>query len=883
MVLAQPCAPLPGPATARRGDVRNNSSHMQAAAFLKCLRIALLGATLVACAQLQAREVRVGVYANAPKILLDAQGHASGIFGDLLSAIAVEEGWTLKPVACEWQACLEATHAGDIDLMPDVAYTEARAQTFDFHAMPALHSWSQVYQREGHGIQSILDLKNQRVAALQGGVQRAFLENLLTSFGIAVEWVVVDSLTEGFARVAAHEADVVVSNHQFGDRQAPNYKLVATPIIFQPTRLFFATAKNRNAELLAAIDQRLQSWQETPDSVYFRILERWGDAAPRTMVPPGFWWGLGALLALLALAVGFATLLRRQVAEKTRHLHASEAKLNIILDSVEAYIYIKDLDLRYQYANHKVCELFDRPLSEVIGNQDAEFFDAVTAENLRNNDLRVLRDGERVADEETNTSPDGSTSNTFLSVKLPLRNPDGAIYALCGISTDITELKKSREAIHQLAFYDPLTRLPNRRLLLDRMQQTLSARHRQAHDGALLFIDLDNFKSLNDTLGHDMGDQLLQQVAQRLTDCTRDLDTLARLGGDEFVLMLQGLSADPPEAARQVEVVGQKVVSTLAQPYLLDGHSYQNTVSVGIAMFSDAHSTLEELLKRADLAMYQAKADGRNGMRFFNPAMQARMSERVALEAGLRTGLQAGQFLLHFQPQADQHGNWVGAEALVRWQHPRQGLVLPGAFIDTAETSGLILPLGRWILHAACEQLVAWSTLPERSHLSIAVNVSARQFRQADFVAEVLAALQATGAPATRLKLELTESQLLEDIEGVIAKMHALKACGVRLSLDDFGTGYSSLNYLKRLPLDQLKIDQSFVHDLLNDAHDAAIVKTIVALGQSLQLEVIAEGVETRQQCVALKSLGCHFYQGYWLGRPVPIEQLYETIPPAMA
>ena len=856
---------------------------MQSSALRHCLRIALLWAMLVLCAQLHAREVRVGVYPNAPKISLDEQGKASGIFGDMVAVIAAEEGWTITPVPCEWQACLQAVQAGTIDLMPDVAFTEVRAQTFSFHATPVLHSWSQVYQREGHGIQSLLDLRNQRIAAMQGGVQREYLENLLTSFNVAVQWVEVDSLLEGFARVAAHEADAVVSNHQFGDRQAPNYKLVTTPILFQPSRLFFATAKNRNGDLLATIDDHLRRWQGTPGSTYFRILERWGGAAPRTLVPMGFWWGLGALAALLTLAVGFATLLRRQVAEKTRHLHASEAKLNIILDSVEAYIYIKDLDLRYQYANHKVCQLFERPLAEVIGRQDAEFFDAVTAENLRNNDLRVLQGGERVADEETNTSPDGRNTNTFLSVKLPLRNPDGSIYALCGISTDITELKRSREAIHQLAFYDPLTQLPNRRLLLDRMQQTLSARHRHAHDGALLFIDLDNFKTLNDTLGHDMGDQLLQQVAQRLTDCTRDLDTLARLGGDEFVLMLQGLSADPAEAARQAEVVGQKLVSTVAQPYLLAGHTYQNTVSIGIAMFSDPHSTLEELLKRADLAMYQAKTDGRNGLRFFNPEMQARMTQRVALEEDLRRALAMDQFLLHYQPQADHLGHWVGAEALVRWQHPQRGLVLPGAFIDAAEASGLILPLGRWILHAACEQLVAWSSEPDRHHLSIAVNVSARQFRHADFVTDVLAALHATGAPAARLKLELTESQLLEDIEGVITKMNALKACGVRLSLDDFGTGYSSLNYLKRLPLDQLKIDQSFVHDLLDDAHDAAIVTTIVALGQSLQLEVIAEGVETHAQCAALANLGCHFYQGYWLGRPVPIEKLYETSPPPMA
>jgi diguanylate cyclase (GGDEF)-like protein/PAS domain S-box-containing protein len=825
-------------------------------------------------AAVQAREVRVGVYANEPKISLGADGQPSGIFGDLLREIARDEDWTLVPVVCEWQACLDATQAGRIDLMPDVAFSEQRAQLFDFHKTPALHSWSQLYQRKGTDIRSLLDLQNLRVAVLQGSVQQEHLASLLASFGVAAQWVPVGSLPDGFAKVASGQADAVVANHQFGELQAPRYKLVETPIMFQPSRLFYAAGKGRNADLLASIDQHLQSWRDRPGSAYFDVLARWGGEPPRTLVPAALWWTLSAVGGLLMFAVGFVLLLRRRVAEKTRGLRESEDRLATILNSVESHIYIKDPDLRYTYANSRMYDAINRSEADVVGHGDADLFDAATAEQLRRNDLRVLERGERVSDEEIVTTQDGASSRTYLSVKLPLRQADGRIYALCGISTDISELKRNREAIHQLAFYDPLTQLPNRRMLMDRMQQTLAAHDRTAHDGALLFIDLDNFKALNDTLGHDMGDLLLQQTAKRLKECIREQDTLARLGGDEFVVMLHDLSPDLQEAARQANLVAQKIVVLLADPYVLGNVNHQSTVSVGIAMFSDPHSTLEELLKRADLAMYQAKTDGRNTLRFFNPDMQAQMSARVALEADLREALARREFLLHYQPQVDSQGRLLGAEALVRWQHPQRGLVPPGQFIAAAETSGLILPLGRWILHAACMQLVRWAAQPAMVHLYISVNVSARQFRQPDFVQEVLDVLSETGAAPSQLELELTESQLVDDVAGVISKMNALKERGVRFALDDFGTGYSSLSNLKRLPLDKLKIDQSFVSDLLSDPDDAAIVKTVVALGQSLELEVIAEGVETGAQLEALRELGCLQYQGYLLARPGLAEAL---------
>ncbi|WP_161539918.1 EAL domain-containing protein [Glaciimonas sp. PCH181] len=433
--------------------------------------------------------------------------------------------------------------------------------------------------------------------------------------------------------------------------------------------------------------------------------------------------------------------------------------------------------------------------------------------------------------------------------------------------------KAAEDEIWQLAFYDPLTRLPNRRLLVDRLQLVIARNSRHKEHSALFFIDLDNFKTINDTLGHDKGDLLLQQVAIRLSSCVRAADTVARQGGDEFVVMVNELSHDEEKAALQAESIGGKILNLLNQPYQLAEHVYRSTSSIGITLFDGRVVSTDDLLKRADLAMYQAKSAGRNTLRFFEPDMQAAVMARAELEIDLRRGQQDAQFILYYQAQVDRTGHWTGAEALIRWQHPKRGLVPPAEFISTAEETGLILPLGRWVMETACVQLAAWARRPEMSHLTLAVNVSMRQFRQPDFVKQITELLDATGADPRKLKLELTESMLLDDVEDIIIKMSALKALGVRFSLDDFGTGYSSLSYLKRLPLDQLKIDQTFIRDVLTDPNDAAIVRTIVALAQSLGLSVIAEGVETAPQIDFLANNGCDAYQGYLFSHPLPLEQ----------
>ena len=455
----------------------------------------------------------------------------------------------------------------------------------------------------------------------------------------------------------------------------------------------------------------------------------------------------------------------------------------------------------------------------------------------------------------------------------PVWNHERKLTHWVAVGRDVTERKTAEEKIQYLAFYDPLTRLPNRLLLLDRLQHALSDRD-HPHEGALMFIDLDNFKVLNDTLGHQQGDILLQQVAERLRSCVARGDTVARLGGDEFVLLLENSELKPFASVQGAKIVSDRILARLGEPYVLAGHSHHSTCSIGVTLFGHAPRTVSELLKQADLAMYQAKAAGRNAVRFFDPDMQAVVSANAALASDLRKAWRENQFLIDYQPQVGADGRMLGVEALLRWRHPDRDMVPPAHFIPTAEETSLIIPIGHWVLEQACAQLASWAGKPGRSHLSIAVNVSVRQFRHPDFVDEVMSAIARAGIAPHKLKLELTESLLADGIEVTVAKMGSLKAMGVTLSLDDFGMGYSSLSYLKRLPLDQLKIDREFVKDILTDANDAAIARTIVGLAQSLGLGVLAEGVETQAQRAFLAQQGCYEYQGYLFCRPLPIDEL---------
>jgi diguanylate cyclase (GGDEF)-like protein/PAS domain S-box-containing protein len=558
----------------------------------------------------------------------------------------------------------------------------------------------------------------------------------------------------------------------------------------------------------------------------------------------------------------------RDLTERDKYLE--ELRVSAITFNSQEGIIIADGETNILRVNKAFVEITGYSAQEVVGTSPRLLHSDQHDKNFYDSIWKSVEESDGWEGEVWGRRKNGDAIPLHLTVTA-IRDAKGAASNYVLAFSDITRNKKDADEIYNLAFFDPLTGLPNRRLLMDRLSQSVAASGRTGQKAALLFLDLDNFKNLNDTLGHDFGDLLLQQTAQRLKHSLRAEDTVARIGGDEFVIILQNLGEEGADAPAQTEAVANKILSALNQPYSLHDHECFSSASIGVTLFESSESEVDELLKQADIAMYQAKKSGRNMLRFFDPEMQENITQRANLENALHNAVEKKQFQLFYQIQVDNKNLPVGAEALIRWQHPVLGTVPPQDFIPLAEESGLIVPIGRWVIETACAQIRRWQDNPRTAGLTVAVNISPRQFYQVDFVDEVLECLAETSIDSDLLKLELTEGLILDDVDAAIVKMNELRRAGVLFSLDDFGTGYSSLSYLTKLPLSQLKIDQSFVRNIgINDS-DSIIIKTIIGMSQSLGFEVVAEGVESQHQYDFLEALGCQMFQGYLFSRPVAV------------
>ena len=558
------------------------------------------------------------------------------------------------------------------------------------------------------------------------------------------------------------------------------------------------------------------------------------------------------------------------------------------------YLLVKDVDLKYlsllQYRVETALRQrrTERLLRESEARLQAILDNAPAAISAYNSDGRLILSNRRHAEhagaarvpeaaasaadgpfetEETVTGNDGS-EHTYLTVRFPMPDVEGGSRATGAISVDITQRKLAEQQIRNLAFYDPLTGLPNRRMLMDRLRQAIATSERHGGFAAVFYIDLDHFKAINDDLGHDHGDLLLTEVSARLLACVRSEDTVARIGGDEFIVMTIGLAPSSNSAAAQAAAVGHKILAAVGRPCQLRAHERSVTPSIGVCLFRGKETPPEEVIKRADLAMYQSKAAGRGTVRFFDPVMQADIDTQEALALDLRNGLDQAQLGLVFQAQVRDRLGVVGAEALLRWQHPTRGVLMPNQFVPLAEQHGMIGPVGRWVLDATCAQLARWATVPHTSHLQLNVNINVREFRQEDFAEVVERKLRRHGANPERLRLELSEDLIQSNPAQAFEHINALKAIGVGFAVDEFGMGYSSLAYLRRMPFDQIKIARSLLPGLLVDPHSAAIIKTIIGIGRDMGLEVLATSVETDQQRDALLDLGCPLWQGQLFGPP---------------
>ncbi len=700
----------------------------------------------------QARTVKSGIYQNPPKIYRDDAGRPSGFFVSLMDSIAARENLEIEYVPCAWNECLARLERGELDLMPDVAYSAEREERFAFGREAVFASWSLVYQRPGAGLRSVLDLHERRIAVLADSVQYHVLKQVAASFDVKPQFVQVPDFDSGYDLVENGQVDGVAVNRFYGKLHEGTRAVEPTAIFVAPSLVKFAGAKDQR-ELLERIDHQLVAMKADPDSAYHRAFSDWFE--PEGVVElPGWikWLLLGGVILVIVMAV--ATLLFRRLV----HLRTSE-------------------------------------------------------------------------------------------------------------------LAQSRDHLEKLSYYDALTGLPNRTLFVER----LAAATRQPGDAdprlAVLFVDLDDFKQINDSLGHEIGDDVLKQAAHRFTDCMRDRDTVARLGGDEFTVLLHA-----PRDAAHAGAVAEKLIAALKEPFQVQNHSFYLTASIGISLQPRDGNSAQALLKNADAAMYSAKTQGPNHYRFYTQELTRQATERIDLVARIREGLENGEFIAHYQPIFDlASGELVAVEALARWQRPNHGLVSPDTFIPLAEESGSIMALGEQILRQACTQMVEWQRAgiaPAR----VAVNLSGRQIQRGDIVDTVKRVLKDSGCAASRLELEVTESFVMGAPEQSIPVLHALTDLGLTLALDDFGTGHSSLAYLRRLPISTLKIDRSFIHDVPVDSGDVEIAQAIIALGTILGLRVIAEGIESDEQLDFLKKAGCGEGQGFLIGRPLPEDELTKRL-----
>ena len=830
-----------------------------------------------------------------PYIFRDANGQLQGILKDSWALWSQRTGIAVNLQAMDWGKAKQLMESGQADVIDTIFETEPRKLIYSFSAPYASIEVPILFHKSLGGITDADSLRGFSVGVKDGDA----CIDTLQAHGVehlkhypSYESMVL-AASEGEALILCiDKPPAIYFINKLG--KASQFRFTAPLYV----GAFHRAVRKGDEALLQLVEE---GFVELPAAELQAIEEKWLGASVSTadnaalLLARNVAYVLAVLSVLALLLMIWNRMLRRRVAVNTRELNSALAALTVAnqlieqsrdhlaatLEAIPDLMFELDADGRYWDYRARRSELLVAPPGQLLGHTVHEVMPAPAAQVVMDALAAAAEHGTSQGAQLCLSLKQG---DCWFELSVARKNTsllEGPRFIV--LSRDITERKQAEAEIEQLAFFDALTGLPNRRLLLDRLQHALTTSARSGSHGALLFIDLDNFKVLNDSKGHLVGDLLLQEVARRLCAAVRGEDSVARLGGDEFVVMLQGLAKGGESAAAQVAQVGRQVLSSLSQVYVLDGYEYHCTASIGVSLFNGKAQDVGELLKCADAAMYSAKNMGRNSLVFFDPAMQATLEARAQLAGELRAAVPQGQLQLYYQAQINHEGGVVGAETLLRWQHPQRGMVSPAQFIPLAEDNGLILPIGQWVLEQACEQLKHWQDQPLACALPVSVNVSARQFRQTDFVDLVRSALHSSGVDPAKLKLELTESLVLDNVEEVIGKMHALRALGVRFSMDDFGTGYSSLSYLKRLPLDQLKIDQSFVRDIVTDPGDAVIVKTIIGMAHNLGLEVIAEGVETEAQRSLLLNYDCRVFQGYLFSRPLPLgefEALLQSLEP---
>lgn len=813
--------------------------------------------------------LRVGLYENEPKIYTGPDGNPAGLFPGLIESIAAEKGWSIEWLPCQWAQCLSRLETGELDLMPDVAVTEDRLERFDFHEVPVAQAWSQLYTAPGSRIFRLASLAQKRIAVLQDSAQQHFLDNLRQDRLPHFEIVEYDSMAAALASVADGDSDAAATNNFFGRRQADRFGLIESPITFDQTNLYYAAPAGAHSTLLESIDEYLRAWKADTDSPYYQAMLEAITPPVSDRMPAWLTTTLLAAGALIAALLANTYFLRWRIRSQTRKLHESGHRLEHMLASSPVILFsLRGRDMRPEWVSGNIERILSFSSTAVLEPDwwerqiHPEDYRSAVRQNAR------LFDDLHVAQEYRIFDGHGKTRHIRDERRLIQPAVSGEPETVIGSWTDLTAEYERREQVNFLSHYDPRTGLPNRSLLVDRIEQAIK-RASAAHNTVLIvLIDLDRFKHINDTLGMTIGDQVLEETAARLKKVCSDEDTVARAGSDEFCLVIE----DHTDRTGQRNLL-EAISNTLAEPMEKSEHRLVMAVSIGVAVFPEDGHQREELLSAAELALEAAKQAGGNQYRYYEPGLGERTSRKLYLEHELRQAISGDELQLYFQPQFRLGDNSIcAAEALVRWNHPERGMISPGEFIPLAEETGIIEQLDRWVLEQACRQMALWDqrgqSLPQ-----VSINLSAREFYDETLVTTIEKILAAYDLAPTRLGLEITETMLMEFPEKALKVLRKLDDMGVKLCMDDFGSGYSNLAYLRRLPLHQIKIDQSLVQDIEHSHHNQSIIHAIIAMAGALNLELVAEGIENHRQLEFLRAAGCSIGQGYLLGLPLPAEQ----------
>jgi len=812
------------------------------------------------------KTVRVGVAQNPPIGIHGKGKPPQGFAVDIIRDVAKTERWNLSFVEKPWPELLKELEGGRIDLLGGIAHTPARAKKYEFSSQASANNWAVVYRDKDTPLNSIEDLNGKRIALIPGNVHTVALEKLAASFGFSYIEVPVKYYAQALESVDAGQADVGIVARTFHIFNAEKYKAMPTDIRFNPIELRFAAPKGTGSELLSAIDRHLSIQKNDPSSHYTLLLAHWFTGPVKEVFPPWAYWTVG-IIAVFAFALWLGVVwLRREVNARTKEVRESEKKFKILTEASPVGVFYTDPKGACLFTNKKWCAIAGMSQDQALGQgwtnglhpDDQEHVFAEWSAATENNRPFKAEYRFRTAD---------GKSTWVVGQALAQLNDTNEIVGYVGTITDITERKRAEERINRLAHHDALTGLLNRYSFEERLEQALRTARRTQQHLAVLFIDLDHFKNINDTIGHHAGDAVLIEVARRLRAISRESDIIARLGGDEFVVILNGLKKDTDATP-----VAEKIMRALSEPYQPGLEDLHSTTSIGISIFPMDGDNAEVLMQQADTAMYHVKAQGRNGYQFFTPEMNAEVLSRITLEKDLRTALEDNQFELYYQPKISASDMRIdGVEALIRWHHPDRGQVPPDAFIPFAEETGLIIPIGEWVVEEACRQQVEWRE--QGLKVSVAVNLSVNQLYSPRLIAQFEDIFQRYDIKSGDIEAEITETTAMHNPDEAIVNLTALRNLGVDIAIDDFGTGYSSLSHLKRLPIQFLKLDRSFVRDITTDENDAAISAATVALAHQLGLKVIAEGVETEAQQAFLSDIKCDHLQGYLFSKPLPKDQ----------